>query len=154
MFFSSTFLCWLITRFHRMSYIFQFNGETGIWNLSTLLLMHDALEELEELSRSLNSDSVTLQWTHLIICRQVEIFHPRKKTPADCEKSKIAKYTVKAGKCETISLKHHQQAAVLLSSLQFPGCKESACCQILTCIDKWYAKSASIHLATHYTYRI
>jgi hypothetical protein len=66
-----------------MGYVSQFNGETGIWNLSNLLLMHNALEELAELSRSLKSDSVTLLRTRLLICRQAEIIRPQKEMPTD-----------------------------------------------------------------------
>ena len=51
--------------------------------------MHDALEELAELSDTLQSDAMTLPRAYRLICRQLEIFRSRKERPGDSEKTHL-----------------------------------------------------------------
>ena len=92
--------------------------ESGSFLLN-LALMHDALEELAELSESLQADSMTLPRANRLICRQIEIFRARKMTPGDCEKTKIATDAVKIGKFETVTLKPISPRDAVVNRQQF-----------------------------------
>ena len=66
--------------------------------MHNLALMHDALEELADLSESLQADSITLPNADRLITQQVEILRSRKGDNGQSEKCKIAANAIKIRK--------------------------------------------------------
>ena len=62
-----------------------------------LALMHDALEELSDLSESLQADSMNLSKAHRLIVRQTEIFRARKADDGEGQMSKISADCINSG---------------------------------------------------------
>ena len=52
--------------------------------LQNLALMFDALQELSDLSLSLQQSSISLPKAHRLLCRQIEVFRGRKERGGDC----------------------------------------------------------------------
>lgn len=70
--------------------------------LTNLALMHDALEELADLSESLQTESITLPKALRLLERQIEVFCARKVT--DCGKYKDIFEAAKLGRFRNVSL--------------------------------------------------
>jgi len=87
--------------------------------LHNLALMHDALEELADLSESLQANSVTLPKAHRLISRQIEIFRARKADDGEGEKCKIAADCIKLGKHQNVPLQAVSGKDVVINRQQF-----------------------------------
>jgi len=57
--------------------------ESGVF-LHNLALMHDALEELSDLSEALQTSSLSLSRAHRLITRQIDVFKGRKEAGGEC----------------------------------------------------------------------
>jgi hypothetical protein len=82
--------------------------------LKNLALMFDALEELSDLSLSLQQSTISLPKAHRLICRQIEVFQGRKEKGGDC-------YTVAMEAASENCFRGIQLAAGKAADLLKPG---------------------------------
>lgn len=74
--------------------------------LQNLALMHDALEELADLSENLQADSITLPKAHRLISRQIEVFRARKAAEGEGKHFRNAAECIKVGKYQESKTSH------------------------------------------------
>jgi len=96
--------------------------------LQNLALMHDALAELSDLSKSLQADSMNLSKAHRLIVRQTEIFTARKADAGEGQMSKVAADCVTSGTYQNVCIVPLAGKHVVINRQQF----YQALCDALT----------------------
>ena len=82
-------------------------------------LMCDALQELADLSQSLQSDSINLQKAHRLILREIDVMKGRKGEDSAGDRYSVAKKAVEVGELFNVKLGTGSQRDVIINKNQF-----------------------------------
>ena len=107
--------------------------------------MHDALEELSDLSESLQADTINLPTAHKLIVRVIDVLCSRKGCNVTGEKCTVAQKAVEAGSFRDIELQSGPLRDVIISWQQFyQAISDSFSARLLTDKEKSLVEDVTV----------